>query len=748
MGRKNPKFLAILLGMTLIVCGSCKEDEIIPEAALSVSASGPVATVDHPAVASADQPVEISFSQKSTYKDSNGYMVDCDPRASIRMTVSEKMVHAKSLAELMAMTESSKVLDTNSRAPQSHGLEQTFQIGGQTVQFTTSYEIYSYKNDAGRVIELPYVKVNQARLGEAENSVVEYGGPLEVTPVTAVRIRPLTNTRGSMLLEDLYEVVVSFNLDVETFDGKSTNKQTYAFEVTYTATVERMFEYPDPASTFDYSFSATGTTTSTKSPYLIRKGENVQLEWKGESAHSWYDTDVMGLRLFSDDCFAHTDISATLDTISTYTFSNVEEMIPTAVEDPVVTTENNVVKGSQRFIIGTEEDGQQIITVNWSYENGTTVSTNYGDVAMPYVTISAPEFLGVKTRQLNEDEAPEGVKGYEVTARLRQMFTTVDTDGVDTDPAKPASQAVEYEVKHYIMQDIVLRQVSYRKEWEWLDHTESTALAFCPIVYRDRTYSNGEVFTDTFIGGPHVVGLTSSIGPSRYTTFGGSQGTVVYDSAEYDNQGNIFSSSIKVGVVSVNNLSAGIVYDGYRTAFPGTWDAYKLQQQFTAEMQVPKDGIEIVGDYEPCRKANGWYVFEPEYQRRLLVYYATTNDILDLSLSARFADSYLVIDDFKFSYLDGRHPMSFNYRIEDAAYGGYMAKRYIHEGTTKYFDKDFKVSAEAFFYQRAGSRAAVEQSTSRAAKQQMSEYKTLPVPYLDRPHFIYGGKPKGVKGRY
>ena len=747
MGRKNPKLLAILLGMMLLVCGSCKEDEIIPESALSVSASGPSATVDHPAVATADQPVEISFSQKSTYKDSNGYMVDCEPHASIKMTVSEKTVHAKSLAELLVMTESSKVIDTKGNTPRSYGLEQTFQIGGQTVQFTTTCEVYSYKNAAGTVMELPYVKVSQARFGEAEPTVLEYGGPREVTPVTAVRIRPITNTRGSMLLEDLYEVVASFNLDVETIDGKSTNKQTYAFEVSYTATVERIFEYPDPATTFDYSFNATGTTSSTESPYVIKKGEYVQVEWNGSSAHTWYDTDAMGLRLFSDECFARADISSTIDTISTYTFSKIEDMIPTAIEDPVVTTEGDIVKGSQRFIIGKEKDGQQVITVNWSYENGCTVSTNYGDVAMPYVTISAPELVSVKTRQLEENEVAEGVKGYEVTARLRQTFSTVNTDGVDTNQS--STQVVEYEVKHYIVQDIVLRQVGYRKEWEWIERTDTTALAFYPVVYRDRTYSNGEVFTDTFIDGPHVVGLSSTIGPDEYTTFGGVQGTVIYEQAEYKNQGNVFASSIQVGVVAVSNLSAGIAYDGYRTPFPGTWDAYKLQQQFTADMQVPKEGIEIVGDYEPCRKANGWYVFEPGYLRRLLVYYATTNDILDLSLHARFVDAYLVIDDFKFSYLEGRNPMNFNYRVDDTSYGGYMAKRYIHEGSTTFFGKEFKVSATALFYQRAGSRAsAPDNSMARPEVKQQPLYKTLPVPYLATPRFIYGGKPKGVKGRY
>lgn len=743
MGTKNPKLLAILLGMTLLVCGSCKEDEIIPEAAISVSTNGSTVSVDHPTVVTADQPVNISFSQKSTYKDSNGYMVDCEPHASISMTVSEKTVHAKNFAELLAMTETKEDIGTKGNAPQSYGLAQTFKIGEQEVNFTTKYEVYSYKNNAGKVMELPYVKVNPARFGEADTTVIEYGGPHEVTPVTAVRIRPVKGTRGSKLLEDTYEVTASFNLDVETFDGKATNKQTYAFEVVYMATVERIFEYPDPATTFDFSFNATGTSPSAESPYIIRKGEYAQVEWLGNSAHTWYDTEVMGLRLFSDECFARADISSTLDTISTYAFSKIEDMIPTAIEEPVVKTEGGVVKGTQRFKVGREEDGLQVITINWSYEQGTSVSTNYGEVAMPYVTISAPEFVSVKTRQLDAEDLPEGIKGYEVTTRLRQTFSTADA-------AEQSSQVVEYEVKHYIVQDIVLRQVSYRKDWEWIGSTDSTALAFYPVVYRNRTYSNGEVFTDTFIDSPHFVGFTSVFGPEEYTTYGGAQGTVLYEQAEYDNQDYNFSSYIKVGVVAVSNLSAGIVYDGYRTPFPGTWDAYKLEHQYTAAQQVPKEGIEIVGDYEPCAKANGWYVFEPEYQRRLLVYYASTNDILDLSLYARFADSYLVIDDFKFSYLEGRNPLNLSHRVEDASYGGYVAKRYIHEGSTTFFDKEFHVSAQALLYQRSATRAASSDTkTSRVAtKQSKPTYSTLPVPYNNTPRFIYGGKPKGVKGRY
>lgn len=742
MGMKNPKLFTFLLIISF-VCVSCKEDEFSPESDITISSNGPTASFDHPAVATADQPVTISFTEKSLYKDINGYRVDCEPHASINLTVSEKTIHAKSLAELLKVVESSKIVDTKVNAPKSNEIIQTFKIGGQTVNFTTAYEVYSYKNAAGEVIELPYVKVNPAHLGEVEHSVLEYGGPLEVSPVTAVRIRPVSNTRGSMLLEDLYEVVVCFVVEIETHKGISVTKQNYNFEVLYTATVERVFEYPDPTTTFDYTFRKSGSSSSNESPYVVNKNENVQLEWQGKSVHTWYDTNVMELKLFSDECFARADVSSTIDTISTYSFSKIEDMISTSIEEPKVTIKDDVVIGSQQFNIGGDGINQQVVTVNWSYENSSTVSTNYGDVVMPAVTIGVPEFVGVNVRQLSEKEVHEGIKGYEVTTRLRQKFSTTDDDDNRT-------QIVEYEVKHYIIQDIVLKQVGYRKDWEWIDRTDTTALAFLPVVYRDRTYSNGEIFTDTFIGSPHFVNFSSIIGPTEYTAHGGIWGATVYDQGVYENMGNESSSSINVGVVAVSNLSANIIYDGYSTPFPGSWDAYKLQQQFTSDMQVPKDGIEIVGDYESYPKANGWYVFEPEYCRRLCINYANTNDILDLSLYARFTDTYLVIDDFKFSYLEGRNQLEFNFKVQDTSYNGQLAKRYIHEGWTTFFGKEFKASSNALLYQKSTSRASSGDFTQNENIKSIKSVRlnTVPVPYLTSPRFVYGGKPKGVKGRY
>ena len=116
------------------------------------------------------------------------------------------------------------------------------------------------------------------------------------------------------------------------------------------------------------------------------------------------------------------------------------------------------------------DDNQQIITINWSYKNGSTMSTNYGDVTMPSVMISAPEYVGESIRQLREDEAPEGIKGVEVTVRLRQSFSTVNA-------AEEKTEVVEYEVKYYILQDIVLQKVKYRKDWQWIERTDTTAMA-------------------------------------------------------------------------------------------------------------------------------------------------------------------------------------------------------------------------------------------------------------------------------
>ena len=96
--------------------------------------------------------------------------------------------------------------------------------------------------------------------------------------------------------------------------------------------------------------------------------------------------------------------------------------------------------------------------------------------------------------------------------------------------------------------------------------------------------------------------------------------------------------------------------------------------------------------------------------------------------------------------------MTLNHTETNTTYGNYVAKRYTHKGSTTFYGKTFEVIAEATLYQLpAGMTRAAESSDtqrSSATQKRSQRYNTLPVPYGPTPRFIYGGKPKGVKGRY
>lgn len=757
LGRSHSPLLTFLMGIILLVSSSCKEEEITPFSKLDFSASGPAATADNPAIATADKPVDMSWSQHSSYTDSNGSVMECTPRASFRLSVSKTIVKAKNIEELIAMKESLSQNQSGSD-PVKHQMSQTFEIGEQTVSFDMSYETYSYKNVHQETVNMPYVKLNPVRYGDAKpTDNPDDEGHIVPSSVTSVRIRPANLTRGSVIIENLYDVIVTFNMESETVGGSQNNKKQYTFEVKYQAWVETIFEFPDPKTTFDYSFGVVGGTASKESPFVVNPGEKMELEWKGQSRHTWFDVSEMEQKVFSEESFARMDISFENDTISKYSTSKLEDMLPYTVSDPVRVEKDAVSKGTMQMKITPLDNKlkQQTITINWSYFNGSTAQTPYGDVTMPYLVLGDPELSSVETSPLESGSLPDGLTGYEVRLRFRQKFSTVNDE-------TPHSEMVQYVVKYVIVEDIRLVQVKYRKDWEWIDRTDSTAMAFYPVVYRDRIYTNGQVFTDAFIDDPHFVSWTCSIGPSRFTDEGGtlqwSNGRYAFfEAANYKNKDNSYSCSIVVGVPRVSNLSASVTADGYTTPFPGVWDAYERHKRLDPETRVPLDGVEVVGTYEMSNQPSGWYLLEPHYDRQLTLYTKDASDpaepFMDLSLHSNFMDSYLIVDGIKMSYLEGRNKMTLNHSETSTTYDNFIAKRYTHKGSTTFFGKTFEVIAEATLYQLpAGFTRAAEasdlQKRSSASQQRSQTYNTLPVPYGPTPRFIYGGKPKGVKGRY
>lgn len=67
---------------------------------ITVSKSGDMATPENPAKSEAGKPATITLSQKASYKDPDGSVYSCEPKATVTLTTKEPIVKAKSLAEL------------------------------------------------------------------------------------------------------------------------------------------------------------------------------------------------------------------------------------------------------------------------------------------------------------------------------------------------------------------------------------------------------------------------------------------------------------------------------------------------------------------------------------------------------------------------------------------------------------------------------------------------------------------------
>ena len=99
---------AMLMGLLIVFSVGCKEKEIEPFGSVTTKETGPTATDSNPAVATADHPVQLSWTQQSTYTDYDSYVVNCAPKASINMTVSQPHIRVKDVKELTKLTESTR----------------------------------------------------------------------------------------------------------------------------------------------------------------------------------------------------------------------------------------------------------------------------------------------------------------------------------------------------------------------------------------------------------------------------------------------------------------------------------------------------------------------------------------------------------------------------------------------------------------------------------------------------------------
>ena len=206
---------------------------------------------EEPAVATVSEPLEMSIIQSSSYNDPDGTVYECEPKAEIVLRASVDTVFVKDIRSLINVSDDTDVKTSKEgENPVKHLTKQSFDIGGQIVEFDLSYEVYTYVNSQKQKVEMPYIKLNNADFGSAESVDVKSSVKL-----SDISIRPLKPAVRSIEVTDSteYEVTARFNLDAETANLASTTAKTISFEVVYVGVVTQTSTYPGA----EYSYNLT-----------------------------------------------------------------------------------------------------------------------------------------------------------------------------------------------------------------------------------------------------------------------------------------------------------------------------------------------------------------------------------------------------------------------------------------------------------------------------------------------------------
>lgn len=460
---------------------------------VSITQEGGEATPDNPAKASDGHPATITLTQKSTYEDPDGTTYTCEPKASITMTVTGNTVRAHSLADLLALATTADTHGTTGSNPAVVSSRQQYGVGTVGVTFDLKHEVYTHRNSRGTNIEMPYLRLQPAKMGKAnsepQSRAAQQG--LGVT-ATAVRLTPLPRTRGSVTTEQAYNVEVSFTVDAETVHETSASRKTFSLQANYTGIVETTTEYPDPTLTFNYTVNPQSGTTSTGSPYVLSAGQSEMLiNFHQTAQYSHFDLDKMETLVTTFEPKAYVRINtAKVDTIWA---TDISELQKSTVTKPTISsTGDNPIEntGSQVYTFAGQE-----VSLNWGYQSYNPMKIEDVDVNLPYLSLSTPEMA-----DMSVTEVPNGVlkgkkgKLYTISVTFNQTLSAVNA-------SDPQSEQLQYVVKYIgaIAEEepkpAELVDIKYRKGYQWYEPHDNIPLTYQYIVYKDSIFSDGTVHT-------------------------------------------------------------------------------------------------------------------------------------------------------------------------------------------------------------------------------------------------------------
>lgn len=733
--------------------------------AVTLTLDNQTATTENPAVVSSSTPTTVNMSLASTYTEPNGTTFQAQPKASVHLAVEADTIRGVDVADVVAI---SRIKDTNNQQTQGEivttQVEQHYAIGKQTVRFNISYERIDHHNTAGKVVTLPYMRLSSATPGETSTIEKQTTAKAARPRLAAVRLRPVAKpaTRGSITSEQVYDVSVTFTIEATpTNAAEPMEARTLAFDVHYVAVVETTTEYPDPQTTFSYKTKPLSGTTSTQSPFTLTAGaSSMTIACEQQSAYTWFDTQRMEQQAVNYAPTAQISVSITNDTVHV---DNDEILKQTSSAEPVVRSEGEnptVYSGSQTYEIG----GGQTISINWGYDAYGSVEIEGSQIAIPYLELTQPELVDVTvTERPDVLISDETATAYEVSALFRQMLTPRNVS--ESEP-----KTIEYIVRYMAVKEVRLTKVVYRKSWEWNTPHDNIILAWAPIVYRDRIYSDGKTFTDTFSGS--FLFVTLALATAGYTNsvtgeFSWDGGKITYHSQSQAYMDSIFIKTRSIGVTSLAEVEdVEIITQKYLSPSPGDWEKYGLNGLYDEGVNVPSvDGVEFVGNNGTSTKASGWYAYEILYDVCAVADYQNSrpplhNRLVDMEVQIGNPDQFLVMDGKMINYLEYRGEPQTTIHTEDITMpNGAPARVYKLEGRQHFLDKNFYVAAIDTVYQFAPSAGVKESApthahhnhqTASSGKQEArqtvpSPDEYTPTPLRKRPYIEYGGAPRGME---
>ena len=667
MIRNHFRCTAVCIAITLLACVnySCSEGEeeerenLQPEnyeVTFSVSNEGTgEGTSASPAVVQAGDTLGMTVRQTSRYTDPDGSVFTCEPQAVIRLSASGDTLYVKDFQTLTSVRESDRASsETAEGERQTKRTLQTFSVGGKEVVFDLAYDVFRHVNSQQKSIEMPYIKVKPAQYGAARAEETRAS-----VAVTGMRLTPhAPQTRGTIVDSTAYDVNVAFNLEIESVNTKEAQNQTLSFEVEFLAVVESTTDYPEPEMQFSYQLQVLGGTNSTASPFVLNLGETMHLQWAESSQYSYFSLQDRTSQVIQYEPKANVTLFAPKDTLWATTKEELEQLVAADAVMAESGTSPLVTTGQKTFSVAGKD-----MTFNWSYDTYAAVNAEGTDVAVPYLELSEPQVVSVQATELSNVTIPgKQAKVYEVETRFSQELKSVNTP-------EEHSETIEYVVKYIGVIEVKLVKVVYRKDWEWVEPHDNMVLVYYPMVHRDRIYSTGETFTDTFRDFGHTA--------NRYIGFiiGGepvqevSDGVLVRTKWPTNlNQGDSitiipFSASVPdlAKVFDVYEYKGKVPDYQYITPPPGSWDEYKAVKRYT-NLDISLDGIEVIGADSVSAKPSGWYVYSPDcFYESFVCVYNDEFSLLQGDIRILFYDQFLVIDGQMINFLEYRGPMNFSY---------------------------------------------------------------------------------------